>query len=158
MSVKWCKKSPASSLVPALIALFFFFHLSPYAGSAVPENFNLPHNVPSGFDNDLDLYDLESEEVQELYPFAEPPVLLESVTPIYPELSKQAEIEGTIMLRGVIGENGRVVEVSVIESDANAAMERAAMAAAIQFRFRPAKQRSVPVKVQVAIPFSYRLR
>ncbi len=96
----------------------------------MPENFNLPHNVPFGFDNDLDLYDLQSEEVQALYPFAEPPVLLESVPPIYPELSKQAEIEGTILLCGIIGENGRVVEVSVIESDANAAMERTESGAA----------------------------
>ena len=147
-----------SVLCSALFLLFFFFHFSPYAGLAVPEDFGVPYTVLATLGNDCTLHELHSEEVQQLYPFAEPPVLLESVTPIYPELSIQAEIEGTILLRGVIGINGRIIEVSVIDSDANTAMERAAMAAAAQFRFKPAKQRSVPVKVQVAIPFTYKLR
>lgn len=98
-----------------------------------------------------------SEQAQEFYAFDEPPMLVKFVNPRYPDLARQAGIEGTVLLRVLVAEDGKVVSVSVIQSDVTPAMERAAMQAAKQFLFKPAKQRTVPVKAHMAIPIRFKL-
>jgi protein TonB len=98
-----------------------------------------------------------SEQAQEFYAFDEPPVLIKYVSPKYPDLARQAGIEGTVLLRVLVAEDGKVISVSVIQSDVTPAMERAAMQAAKQFLFKPAKQRTVPVKANMAIPIRFKL-
>jgi len=98
-----------------------------------------------------------SEQAQEFYAFDEPPVLIKFVAPKYPELARTAGIEGTVLLRVVVGEDGKVISVSVIQSDVTPAMERAAMEAARRFLFKPAKQRTVPVRAAVAVPIRFTL-
>jgi len=99
----------------------------------------------------------ESEETRKFYAFDEKPILIKTVPVRYPELAKQAQIEGTVMLRVVIDEKGKVIRVSVLTSDVTTSMEKAAMAAVRQYRFRPAKQRMQPVKAAVAIPVRFTL-
>jgi periplasmic protein TonB len=98
-----------------------------------------------------------SEAAQEFYAFDEPPVLIKFVNPKYPDLARQAGIEGTVLLRVLVGDDGKVINVSVIQSDVTPAMEKAAMEAAKQFAFRPAKQRTVSVKASVAVPIRFKL-
>lgn len=98
-----------------------------------------------------------SEQAREFYAFDEPPVLIKFVSPRYPDLARQAGIEGTVLLRVLVAEDGKVASVSVIQSDVTPAMERAAMKAAKQFLFKPAKQRTVPVKANMAIPIRFKL-
>ena len=98
-----------------------------------------------------------SEQAQEFYAFDEPPVLIKFVNPRYPDLARQAGIEGTVLLRVLVAEDGKVMSVSVIQSDVTPAMERSAMQAAKQFLFKPAKQRTVPVKAHMAIPIRFKL-
>jgi protein TonB len=98
-----------------------------------------------------------SETGGDFYAFDEAPVLIRFVNPSYPELAKSAGIEGTVLLRVLVGEDGKVISVSVISSDVTPAMEKAAMAAAKQFMFKPAKQRTVPVKAHMAIPIRFKL-
>jgi len=98
-----------------------------------------------------------SEQAQEFYAFDEPPVLIKFVSPRYPDLARQAGIEGTVLLNVLVGDDGKVLQVSVIQSDVTPAMEKAAIEASKLFMFKPAKQRTVPVKARVAIPIRFKL-
>jgi protein TonB len=98
-----------------------------------------------------------SESASEFYAFDEPPMLVRYVPPSYPALARQAGIEGTVLLRVVVGTDGKVESASVIQSDVTPAMEKAAIAAARQFLFKPAKQRTVPVRASMAVPIRFKL-
>ena len=98
-----------------------------------------------------------SDQAQEFYAFDEAPVLVKFVNPKYPDLARQAGIEGTVLLNVLVGDDGKVMQVSVIQSDVTPAMEKSAMEAAKQFLFKPAKQRTVPVKARMAIPIRFKL-
>jgi protein TonB len=89
--------------------------------------------------------------------FDEPPVLVDYVSPEYPPLARDAGIEGTVAIRVLVDEQGKVISADVLQSDVTPAMERAALAAAKKCRFRPAKQRTIPVKAHVMIPFQFQL-
>jgi len=98
-----------------------------------------------------------TDQAQEFYAFDEAPVLVKYVSPKYPDLARQAGIEGTVLLNVLVGDDGKVIGVTVIQSDVTPAMEKAAMEAAKQFLFKPAKQRTMPVKARVAIPIRFKL-
>lgn len=98
-----------------------------------------------------------SEQAQEFYAFDEPPVLIKYVSPRYPDLARQAGIEGTVLLEVLVSDEGKVEQARVIQSDVTPAMEKAAIQAAKQFRFKPAKQRTVPVRARMAIPIRFKL-
>ena len=75
----------------------------------------------------------------------------------YPELARQAEAEGVVNLLVTIDESGRVIAAKVQTSDAIESLEKAAIAAAMKWLFKPAKQRDKPVKVRIIIPFRFSL-
>jgi protein TonB len=89
--------------------------------------------------------------------FDEPPTLSYFEAPVYPDLAREAGIEGTVRIKVLVGEDGKVMSASLISSDVTTAMEKAALAAAKRCRFNPAKQRTRPVKAHVMIPFHFRL-
>jgi protein TonB len=97
------------------------------------------------------------EQAQEFYAFDEPPVLLRSQNPVYPELARQAGIEGTVLLNVLVTEDGKVADVSVMQSDVTSAMEKAAEDAVMHFIFKPAKQRTVPVAAHIAVPIRFKI-
>jgi len=94
---------------------------------------------------------------QKFYAFDEPPVLIESVKPVYPDVAREVGIEGTVLLRLLVNEDGAVVETDIIRSDVTPDMEKAAISAAMNYRFKPAKQRNVPVKAHVALPVIFKI-
>ena len=98
-----------------------------------------------------------SESSSDFYAFDEPPVLIRYAAPTYPALARQAGIEGTVLLRVIVGTDGKVESASVIQSDVTPAMEKAALAAARKFLFKPAKQRTVPVRASMAVPIRFKL-
>ena len=98
-----------------------------------------------------------SEQAREFYAFDEPPILVRYVSPKYPDLARQAGIEGTVLIRVLVGEDGKVINASIIQSDVTPAMEKAALEAAKKFLFKPAKQRTVPVKAHMAVPIRFKL-
>jgi protein TonB len=98
-----------------------------------------------------------TDQAQEFYAFDEPPVLIKFVNPKYPDLARQAGIEGTVLLNVLVGDDGKVLQVTVIQSDVTPAMEKAAQEAAKQFLWKPAKQRTVPVKARMAVPIRFKL-
>jgi len=88
--------------------------------------------------------------------FDEPPVLVRYDAPEYPEAAKEAGLEGAVTVELVVGEDGRVVEVSVVDSS-DPAFEESALEAASRCEFRPAKLRGNPTRVRVLIPYQFRL-
>lgn len=98
-----------------------------------------------------------SESASDFYAFDEPPMLIRYVPPQYPQLAQDAGIEGTVLIRVVIGVDGKVEQASVIQSDVTTAMERSALAAAKKFLFKPAKQRTVPVRASMAVPIRFKI-
>lgn len=93
----------------------------------------------------------------EFYAFDEAPILIESIKPIYPEAARGVGIEGTVLLRLLIDEDGKVAEAEIMRSNVTSSMEKAAIDAALGYRFLPAKQRNVPVKAHVALPIIFKL-
>ena len=89
--------------------------------------------------------------------FDEPPTLSYFEAPVYPDLAREAGIEGTVRVKVLVAEDGKVLSATLISSDVTTAMEKAALAAAKRCRFNPAKQRTRPVKAHVMIPFHFRL-
>jgi protein TonB len=89
--------------------------------------------------------------------FDEPPMLQYFEQPVYPPLARDAGIEGTVAVKVLVGEDGKVIDAVVLSSDVTPDMERAAIEAAMKCRFRPAKQRTVSVKAHVMIPFAFKL-
>lgn len=86
-----------------------------------------------------------------------PPQVVRPVKPDYPELAREAHAEGTVRVQVTIDETGRVVDAVVVSSDAIPSLEEAAIKAAKASLFKPAKQRDVPVKCRVILPFRFEL-
>lgn len=88
---------------------------------------------------------------------AVPPRVLNSVAAYYPPGLKQAGIEGRSVMQLVIGTNGAVESVELLESSGNGTLDESAMAAARKWRFSPAKN-SAGQKVRCYYVLPYRFR
>lgn len=88
--------------------------------------------------------------------FDEPPQVIVQVPPEYPEMAEQAELEGVVGLQIGIDEFGNVVEARVMQSVPG--LDQAAIEAVYKWKFKPAKQRDVPVPVRIFVPIRFTLR
>ena len=88
-------------------------------------------------------------------PVEEDPVPVVTPAPIYPEMARAAEVEGVVLLRVLVGRDGRVENAFVV--DGQPMLNEAALAAVGKWTFRPALQQHKPVKVWVAIPIRFTL-
>jgi len=88
--------------------------------------------------------------------FDEPPRIVRQVAPEYPELARQSELEGVVFVRIFVNEFGDVVEARVEQGVEG--LNQAAIDAVMQWKFTPAKQRDVPVPVQIVVPIRFTLR
>ncbi len=98
----------------------------------------------------------EDDEVYEFFAVSEKPVLRKKAVPKYPDLARKAQIEGKVVITVTIGKTGLVENAKVFKSVPM--LDEAAMAAAMQCQFKPAKQRDKFVKVKMNIPFDFHLR
>jgi protein TonB len=94
---------------------------------------------------------------EEFMAFDSPPEMVRAVKPEYPELAREVHAEGVVYVQVTIDETGRVVEAVVVNSNTITVLEDAAVEAAKQSLFRPAKQRDVPVKSRITIPVRFKL-
>ncbi len=96
-------------------------------------------------------------QVFEIYEVSEEPKLLVNVQPEYPEIARQAGLEGKVIVEAIIDENGNVIDARVVYSD-NEIFNKAALDAMRKMRYKPAKHKGIPVKVKIRQPFVFRLR
>lgn len=84
------------------------------------------------------------------------PAILRRVDPIYPELARRAHVQGTVVLMMVVDESGVPMQVRVL--DGHPALQDAAMQAARQWRFEPARMDGRPVAASFRLTLNFRLR
>jgi len=81
--------------------------------------------------------------------------LIHNVRPVYPELAKQAHIQGTVRLAALIDEDGVVDRLRLISG--HPFLVKAAFDAVKQWRYRPATYHGVPMAVVTMIDVSFSL-
>jgi len=86
---------------------------------------------------------------------AEPAVPLVKVPPIYPELAREAGVDGTVVVRVIVCHTGLVADAQVIQSVS--LLDEAAMIAVRQWVFRPASDGSMPIASWSDIPVKFTL-
>ena len=77
--------------------------------------------------------------------------------PPYPEVARLAGIEGQVVVEALVDVDGKIIEARILKSSGNQALDEAAVRAARDARFTPAKQRDMFVRVWVSIPFRFTL-
>ena len=88
--------------------------------------------------------------------FEKEPELVRPPEPEYPEIAREAGVEGTVLVRVLVGEDGFVKEMMIIQSVPM--LDEAAAAAAETAIFKPALQKDKPVAVWMVIPIEFQLR
>jgi protein TonB len=83
------------------------------------------------------------------------PTLIEMPPPSYPEQAQQDGIEGTVMVRARIDEEGRVAEAFLVEGPE--ALSNPALESVRAARFRPAMKDGQPVPIWVQVPIRFAL-
>ncbi|MEO0070948.1 MAG: TonB family protein [candidate division WOR-3 bacterium] len=78
--------------------------------------------------------------------------------PVYPDLARNAGIEGQCVVEGLVDVDGSVIEVKIVKSSGNQSLDAAAVEAAYKAKFTPAKQRDKAVRVWVSIPYRFTLQ
>jgi len=89
--------------------------------------------------------------------FSDPPMEKRIYRPEYPDLARQAGIEGTVVAKVFIDEKGKVIRVEIVQSPAEIFNEPV-IQAMYKSSFYPAKQRDIPVKSRIIVPFDFFLR
>lgn len=87
----------------------------------------------------------------------EKPAVLSSPL-IYPKRAKQREIEGKVVVSVLIGTEGRVKEIKILESQPPGVFDEAVLEALPNWMFSPAKYQNRPVQIWVTIPLDFSLR
>jgi len=107
--------------------------------------------------------DGEEEEEQEVFVVVEDsPELIGGLAALqgevqYPEFAKKAGIEGRVFVQFVVDEDGNVQNPKVTRG-VHKLLNEEAIRAVKQQKFKPGKQRGKPVKVQMSLPVTFRLK
>jgi len=83
------------------------------------------------------------------------PRKLTHVDPIYPEIAKQAKVQGAVIMEATIGTDGRVTDVRLLRS--NALFDQAAVAAVRQWKYEPTILNGTPVPVLLTLVVNFQL-
>jgi periplasmic protein TonB len=84
------------------------------------------------------------------------PEAITKVNPQYPDIAREASVDGTVMVQALVGRDGRVKDTRVVKSIPM--LDAAAIAAVRQWVFKPALSNNKPVAVWVAVPLKFTLR
>ncbi len=87
---------------------------------------------------------------------SEKPQILQWAKPFYPEMARRASIEGTVLVKVLVGPDGSVRDAVLIQG-VNPLLDKEALIAARKCKFSPGKQRNIPVKAWMALPFKFSL-
>ncbi len=89
------------------------------------------------------------------------PQVVRQVRPRYPEIARRMGLEGRVMVKALVGEDGRVIAAEVVTGQPRGVEEilgPAAVEAVLRFRFSPGMQRDRPVRVWVVVPVVFQLQ
>ncbi len=86
------------------------------------------------------------------------PTPISRVQPKYPNDALRRNETGTVVVRVEVDTNGMPSDVSIARSSRSRALDRAAMAAVRQWRFRPAQRDGRAVVASMEVPFEFTLQ
>jgi len=124
------------------------------------------------FDDDITIEDTELEDFadweppdaggapsEEFIPYDQAPVpkIPLSDLVMYPELAKEAGIEGKVYIKAYINIKGSVTSAKVLKGVPNTGLDEAALKAVKKSRWYPARQRDKKVGVWITIPIDFSL-
>jgi protein TonB len=89
----------------------------------------------------------------------ERPELITAVSPVYPDLLRQAGIEGSVLIEVVIDTAGRAEAATLhVVRATNGVFAAAAREAVLRSRYRPGRVNGHPVRVLVQVPIAFDIR
>ena len=80
------------------------------------------------------------------------------ISPVYPEIAKEAGIEGTVYIQFFIDKQGNVTEAYVQKGVPNTGLDEAALSAVKKSKWKPARQREKKVGVWQTVPVRFELK
>ena len=83
------------------------------------------------------------------------PEAVSKVQPVYPEIARDAGVDGTVLVQALVGKDGKVKDTRVVKSIKM--LDDSAVAAVKQWVFKPALSNNKPVAVWVAVPVKFSL-
>ena len=83
------------------------------------------------------------------------PEAVTRISPAYPDLAREAGVDGTVMVQALVGKDGKVKDVRVVKSIPM--LDESAKAAVRQWVFKPALSNNKPVAVWVGVPVKFSL-
>lgn len=86
-------------------------------------------------------------------PYDQEPVPITMVAPTYPVFARDAGITGKVVLHVLIGEDGRVQDINVVQSVV--VLDGAAVDAVRKWVFKPALKNGVPVAAWLEVPLDF---
>ena len=84
------------------------------------------------------------------------PEAITKVSPVYPDIAREAGVDGVVMVQALVGKDGRVKDVRVVKRIPM--LDDAAITAVRQWVFKPALSNNKPVAVWVAVPVRFSLQ
>ena len=84
------------------------------------------------------------------------PEAITKVSPVYPDIARQASVDGTVLVQALVGKDGKVKDAKVVKSIPM--LDDAAVNAVNQWVFKPALSNNKPVAVWVAVPVRFSLQ
>lgn len=90
----------------------------------------------------------------EFVPVEQEPVLIRIAKPVFPDVAMAAGVEGTVMVRVLVGKDGKVRNALVV--DGHEMLKDAAIVCAKTALFKPALVENKPVEVWVLIPVIFK--
>jgi periplasmic protein TonB len=83
------------------------------------------------------------------------PTLVRRVAPSYPPMAKAGRVQGTVRFNAVIGRDGSVVQLALLEG--HPMLVESALAAVKQWVYSPTVLNGVPVEVQTEVQVNFTL-
>lgn len=85
------------------------------------------------------------------------PMLGSMIRPPYPELARRRGWEGRVILRVLVGADGRVTRVLITRSSGHTVLDSSARRVVKRWRFRPARRLGAAVEAWVLVPIRFRI-
>lgn len=77
---------------------------------------------------------------------------------VYPDLAREAEIEGRIIVKAQIGKDGQVRKTLILQGMPGTGLDESAVEAVQKTKWKPAYQRDRPVTVWISVPVNFQLK
>lgn len=89
-------------------------------------------------------------------PYDDPPVVIGSISPVYPDFAKRNGVQGTVVLEVEVLKDGSIRNIHVKRS-VPGGLDQAAIDAVRKVRFQPGRSSGQPVDVLLIIPVEFKL-